>query len=135
MLIEKARFHWKKENDLNCAECIMYAANEEYNLNLSKETFKVMASFGGGMSIESICGAATGAIGIIGIMFTNKRGHESPKVKALTKEFMNKFYEVLGTYKCNELKAQYKKEDERRCIIMIETAARILDDIVIRERK
>lgn len=135
MLVEKARFHWKKEHDLNCAECIMYAANEEYNLNLSKETFKVMASFGGGMAIESICGAATGAIGIIGIMFTNERGHESPNVKALTKEFMNKFYDALGTYKCDELKAQYKKEDEQRCIIMIETAARILDDIVIRERK
>ena len=44
MLVEKAREKWDKKHDLNCAECIMYAANEEYNLNLSKETLKVMSS-------------------------------------------------------------------------------------------
>ena len=36
-------------------------ANEEYNLNLSKETLKVMSSFGGGLAIGNVCGAATGA--------------------------------------------------------------------------
>ncbi|MGL5244271.1 MAG: C-GCAxxG-C-C family protein [Sarcina sp.] len=135
MLIDKAKAYWNKKYDLNCAECIMYAANDEYNLNLSKETLKVMAAFGGGMAIESICGAATGAIGTIGIIYTNDRGHESPRVKKLTKEFMDKFYEELGTHKCDELKAKYKKDDVDRCIVMIESAAKVLDDIIIRERK
>ena len=31
MLTETAKRYWTKEYDLNCAECIMYAANEEYN--------------------------------------------------------------------------------------------------------
>ena len=36
MLVEKAREKWDKKHDLNCAECIMYAANEEYNLSNRK---------------------------------------------------------------------------------------------------
>ena len=134
MLIDRATRLWDKSYDLNCAETIMYAANEEYNLGLNKQTLKVMASFGGGMGIESTCGAATGAVGVIGVMFTNDRGHESPRVKELTKEFMENFYNELGTYNCTELKAKYRKDDIHRCIVMIETAAKVLDDIVTRER-
>ena len=50
MLKETAKKYWTEEYDLNCAECIIYAANEEYNLNLSEQTLKVMAGFGGGMA-------------------------------------------------------------------------------------
>ncbi|MPQ43927.1 C-GCAxxG-C-C family (seleno)protein [Clostridium tarantellae] len=135
MLKDKAVYYWDKKYDLNCAECIMYAANDEYNLNLSKETLKVMSAFGGGMAIESVCGAATGALGVIGIMYTNERGHESPIVKELTKEFMDRFYEELGTHKCDELKAKYRKDDADRCIVMIEAAAKVLEQIVIKEGK
>lgn len=135
MLVDRARELWDKKYDLNCAECIMHAANEEYDLGLSKQTFKVMASFGGGMAIESTCGAAAGALGIIGVMFTNDRGHESPWVKELSKEFMDRFYEELGTHNCTELKAKYRKDDIHRCIVIIETTARILDHIVIREKR
>lgn len=134
MLLDKAREYYSKDYDLNCAETIIYAANEEYDLNLTGETLKSMAAFGGGMAIESVCGAATGAIAVIGIIFTHKRAHESEKIKHLTSEFMNKFESELGTLNCRELKERYRNEDAR-CIKMIETAASILDEIVIRERK
>lgn len=134
MLVEKAREKWDKKHDLNCAECIMYAANEEYNLNLSKETLKVISSFGGGLAIGNLCGAATGAAGVLGLIFTEDRGHQSPQTRALTQEFMEKFYDKLGYYNCTDLKAKYKKDDDRRCIVMIETAAEVLDEIVRRER-
>ncbi len=56
MLVEKAREKWDKKHDLNCAECIMYAANEEYNLNLSKETLKVILEevFSRGKTVQRI---------------------------------------------------------------------------------
>ena len=60
----------------------MYAANEEYNLNLTEQTLKVMAGFGGGMATGDVCGVITGAIGVIGIMFTEVSGHKSPAVRA-----------------------------------------------------
>lgn len=132
MLLDKARKYYQKEYNLNCAETILYAANEEYNLDLSKETFKTMAAFGGGMAVENVCGAACGAIAVIGILFTKDRAHESDKIKNLTSEFMNSFQNELNTLNCKELKEKYKK-DESRCIFIIETAAKILANIVNHE--
>ena len=88
MLKETAKKYWTEEYDLNCAECIMYAANEEYNLNLSEQTLKVMAGFGGGMATGDVCGVVTGSIGVIGIMFTEVSGHKSPIVREMTREFI-----------------------------------------------
>ena len=70
MLKETVKKYRAEEYDLNCAESIVYAANEEYNLNLSQQTLKVMAGFGGGMSTGDVCGIVTGSIGIIGVMST-----------------------------------------------------------------
>ncbi len=135
MLIDLIYKYWDKKYDLNCAECMLYAANQEYDLGLSKREFKIMAGFGGGMAIEGVCGVASGAVATIGVMFTKDRGHESVIVKELTKEFMQRFHETLKTYKCDELKERYKKNDDRRCIYILEEAGKILARIIERERK
>jgi C_GCAxxG_C_C family probable redox protein len=66
-------------------------------------------------------------------MFTKEKGHESDRVKNLTKEFFTEYKQVLNTYNCNELKAEYRNDDVR-CWIMIEKAAEILGKIIIREK-
>ncbi|SKA92497.1 C_GCAxxG_C_C family probable redox protein [Caloramator quimbayensis] len=134
MLINTARKFYSSEYDLNCAETILYAANEEYKMNLDKTVLKTMAAFGGGMAVEGVCGAISGAIAVLGILFTKERAHESDKIKNLTKEFIEKFTNRLGTENCAILKQRYRNDDIR-CIKMIETAAEILDEIVIREMK
>lgn len=131
--MDKAKKFYSKEFDLNCAETMIYAANEEYDMNLSKETLKTMAAFGGGMAIESVCGAITGSLAVLSILFTRDRGHESERVKNLTKEFFAEYQQQLNTYNCDELKAEYRNENER-CWIMIEKAAETLDKIIIREK-
>ena len=104
MLKEAAKKYWTEEYDLNCAECMMYAANEEYNLNLTEQTLKVMAGFGGGLATGDVCGVITGAVGVIGIMFTEVSGHKSPSVREMTREFINNFKQKLGYVKCIDLK-------------------------------
>ncbi|SHF12647.1 C-GCAxxG-C-C family (seleno)protein [Clostridium fallax] len=133
MLLDKVKKYYSKDYDLNCAETMLYAANEEYNLNLHTETFKTMAAFGGGMAIEDICGAITGSIAVIGIIFTEKKAHKSPKVKELTKEFIEKFNKELKENKCDKLKAKYKDNGKERCLHMMEISAEILSDIINRE--
>lgn len=91
MLVDLVNKYYDKKYDLNCAECMLVAANEEYDLNISKQTLMTMASFGGGMAIGSVCGAATGAISVLALMFTNDRGHKSPHVKEMTSKFLNEF--------------------------------------------
>lgn len=133
MLKETAQKYRAEEYDLNCAESIMYAANEEYDLNLSKETLKVMSGFGGGMATGDICGVITGSIGIIGIMFTEVSGHKSPKVREMTKEFINRFKEKLGYTKCIDLKKEYV--NVKKCTLMIEVGADILEEIILKEKQ
>ena len=132
MLMDKINKYYTKEYDLNCSEVMMYAASDEYNMNLKSDTFKTMSSFGGGMGIESICGAITGSLAVIGILFTKERAHEGDLVKKLCQEFFQKFEANLGTNNCAELKVKYRKEDVG-CRTMIEVAAIILDEIVKRE--
>jgi len=134
MLLDKINKYYTKEYNLNCAEVMIYASSDEYNMNLKSETFKVMSSFGGGMGIESVCGAITGSLAVIGILFTKEKAHEGDRVKKLCQELFQKFEAKLATNNCTILKAKYRREDIG-CRVMIETAAEILDEIVIRELK
>ena len=104
MLLETTMKYYDNKYDLNCAECILVAVNEEYDLNISKQTLMTMSSFGGGMAIGSTCGAATGAIAALGIMFTNERGHNSPHVREMTGRFLSEFNRRMGTLDCIPLK-------------------------------
>jgi len=133
MLLDNVKKYYDKEYDFNCAETILYAANEEYGLNLDKNTLKTMAAFGGGMAIESICGAVTGSLAVLGIMFTKERAHESEKVKQLSQEFFQRFEDKLTTSNCKELKEKYRN-DEIRCSSILYAAAEVLERIVLRER-
>lgn len=132
MLLDKVKKFYSEEYDLNCSETMLYAANEEYNLNLTKETFKIMAAFGGGMAVGSTCGVITGAISVFGLLFTEDRAHESDRVKLLTAEFIENFINECSTENCLKLKEKYRDEDTR-CFKIIEKGAIILDTIIKRE--
>ena len=129
MLIETTMKYYDKKYDLNCAECILLATNEVYDLNLSKQTLMTMASFGGGMTIGSVCGAATGAIAALGIMFTTERGHQSPHVREMTSKFLNEFNCRMNTLDCITLKEKYY-ENETRCSKMMRVSAEVLENII-----
>lgn len=129
MLKEKVKKYYGKSFNLNCAETIIYAANEEYNLNLGADALKMMASFGGGMGIESICGVITGSLSVLGIMFVKEKAHESDLIKNLSKEFFQRFEAEFETKNCYELKAKYRNDDIR-CSRMVYKAADILDEII-----
>ncbi|WP_160688524.1 C-GCAxxG-C-C family (seleno)protein [Clostridium sp. C2-6-12] len=133
MLKEMVKKYREEKYDLNCAESIMYAANEEYDLNLSRETLKVMSGFGGGIGIGHICGVITGAAGVIGVMFTEVSGHKSPRVKEMAQEFISDFQEKLGYIKCDDLKKEYI--NVKRCTLIIETGAEILEEIILKEKQ
>ncbi|WP_213950681.1 C-GCAxxG-C-C family (seleno)protein [Tepidanaerobacter syntrophicus] len=132
MLTEKIEKYYSKEFDLNCAETMVYSANEEYGLNLDKKALKMASGFGGGMGIESVCGALTGGIMVLGVLFTKEKAHESERVKTLEKEFLSRYKDKMGDILCKPLKEKHHN-DEVRCLNVIKEAGVILDDIVKRE--
>lgn len=135
MLVETVRKYYDKSYDLNCAECMLTAANEEYDLDLPKKAIKSMAAFGGGMGVGSVCGAITGAIAAVGIMFAEDRGHASPQVKEMTVELIKDFNEGLSSIDCIPLKELHYEDPEHRCIKMMEVAAVSLENIVNKNKE
>ena len=130
MLVETMKKYYDKKYDLNCAECILTAANEEYDLELPKKAVKSMAAFGGGMGIGSVCGAITGGAAVIGIMFAEDRGHASPQVKEMNIEFINKFNNKMGYMDCISLKDKHYINMEERCIKIMEAATEALEEVI-----
>ncbi|HHV94232.1 MAG TPA: hypothetical protein GXX47_06840 [Firmicutes bacterium] len=122
------------KEDLNCAERILYGANEVYNLGLDRDDLKLAAGFGGGMAIESICGALTASIMVLGRMYVKDRAHESGRIKELVRELFNLYAEAMGSILCAPLKEKYRTE-EMGCQAVIVKAAEILDEIVERGAK
>jgi C_GCAxxG_C_C family probable redox protein len=121
-----------EKEDLNCAEKILYAANQVYGLGLSREALKLAAGFGSGMAIEDKCGALTASIMVLGKMFVRDRAHESTKIKDLAQELFQEYRKETGSIDCAPLKEKYRTE-ELKCRYVIFKAAQALEKIVARE--
>jgi len=83
--------------------------------------------------VEGVCGVVSGAAMALSAMFVTDRAHASEKIKPLTKEFIERFEAELGMSDCARLKAKYRTPEEG-CACLILAGAKILDDIVARER-
>ena len=125
---------FNKEHDYNCAESILYGANQVYDLGLDKNALKMAAGFGGGVGIEAICGALTGGVMVLGRMFTEDRAHASPRVKELTIELIERFRREMGEIDCTPLKERYRTE-ELGCRNVILKGAQVLERIIREEQQ
>lgn len=117
---------------MNCAEKILYGANWAYNMKLPGEALKLAAGFGGWYGGRKRCGVITGGVMVLSSLYVSRNGHESGRIKALEKEFIETFTKEMGTIDCSDLKAKYRN-DEIKCNLVIFKAGEILDRIVERE--
>lgn len=120
------------DQKLNCAEKILYGANEAYNLGLDKEALKLAAGFGGGMAIEEACGALTAAVMVLSKLFVEDTAHKSNKINDLTTELLNSYENEMGSIICKPLKKSHRSLF-KGCNKIIIKAAEGLDTIVNRE--
>ena len=134
MLYKHLQSGFAEGKDLNCAETILFAANEAYGLGLDREALKLASGFGGGMAIESVCGALTGAVMVLGRVFVKDRGHQSPWLKDIIKEFLDLYRQDMGSIMCDSLKDRYRTE-EKKCRDVIERAALMLDKSITAGRE
>jgi len=123
-----------KEEDLNCAETILYGSNKVYKLGLSKDCLRLAAAFGGGMGTENVCGVVTGSLMVISHLFVENVAHQNPEIKEMCKELFKIFQEELGNFDCKPLKDEYRTE-EKKCYDVILKGAEILDKFIAVEKK
>ena len=113
----------------NCAESLVKAGNDYYQLGLHDHDMILAAALGAGMQIGEICGALAGAACVLSGKYVKVRAHESDTIKVLTGRLAEKFREKAGGLVCRELKEQYFQE-EKRCIITVEFACDALEEVV-----
>lgn len=117
------------DEDYNCAESILLAANQKYHLNIPNEEIALIAGFGGGMCIEGPCGALTGGIAALGKMLVKTRAHDTEGLKTHIQTYITQFQTALGSYDCAPLKDKYKTETDG-CVQTVLLAADVLEAFI-----
>lgn len=129
MLREKTKYYYIEKN-MNCAESLLCGANDEYNLGLVAEDVKLIAGFGGGIGCGNTCGALAGSVATIGKLLIGSDAHNSPSVRDTCAKLVSEFETKLGSTMCDDLGKKYKRDDGTRCLLTVELASDILDEIV-----
>lgn len=128
MLRDRVRdYYLVKDN--NCAETILHAINDEYQLNIPEESFKLIGGFGAGLGCGKTCGALCGCIAALGRMTLSERAHATPDFKEHCAALVEKFNEKLGDTECSALTEKYKKEDTR-CLDTVLMAADVFEEFL-----
>ena len=107
MLKEHAT-HFYLEDNCNCAEAILMAANAEYNLGLRDDACKLVGGFGAGVSCGSTCGALTGALMVLGAL-----GYGEAEARNMIQQFRqaNGCTDCAGLLVAAKERQQVKKEN------------------------
>ena len=112
--------------DKSCAEGILLAANEIYDLGLTEGEVSLFAGFRTGMGCGSTCGGLAGAIGVLSKMYGQREDF-----KELCGKFVAAFEKELdcGAIDCATLAAKYKTP-EKRCVAAVELTAQALEKFI-----
>jgi len=113
----------------NCSEALIYGTNDEFLLSLPVEALRTMGPFGGGMRIESICGAITGALAVIGVLYNRDNPTERDRMKEIAERFLSEFKNRYGCLECLCLKDKYRDE-RKKCEPVVRMSARLLEEII-----
>jgi C_GCAxxG_C_C family probable redox protein len=129
--------------NFNCAQSVFAAFAEDYGLT-REQALKIASGLGGGVRCGEVCGAATGAVLVIGL----KNGHSQigdtqtkEFCNAETVEFMKQFRAIRGGVTCrdllgidisvgdNRMKAKEMNLFNTVCIDMVTRAVELLEDM------
>lgn len=131
-LSELVRDGYMTNNDYNCAETMLQAANEAYRLGLDERAMHAASPFGGGMGCERTCGALTGALMALGCMRARDRSHRDPQLDALRDELVRRFADHFRSIDCAAIKQTHRSETEK-CEPVVRASAELLEQVLERD--
>ena len=117
------------EQNYNCAETILRAANEYYNLKLHDRDMILVGAYGAGIQSGNTCGAVLSAAAVLSMKYVEAKAHESEDIRPVVVKLMRKFNEKYGSTLCKDIKPQSFKP-EYRCRETINTACDILEETI-----
>ncbi|KNZ41435.1 C-GCAxxG-C-C family protein [Acetobacterium bakii] len=99
---------------MNCAEVMLRAANDKYNFNLSEDSFRMLQGFGAGYYCEKTCGAFSGSLAALGVLYTEKRPSDQAEMTKVSKLLVKEFEEEFGSLNCDYIK-EHHRDPETGC--------------------
>ncbi len=133
------------KNGYNCSQAVALAFIDLVNIS-KEDLLKISSPFGGGMvRAREVCGAISGGLMILGLLFGYDNDDYDKKAKLYTigQEYMKAFKQEFKTLKCYELLDKEEGFDSplpskrsinfyqtRPCANIIGKAAYILDEII-----
>lgn len=118
------------EMGYNCAESMIHAGNDYYELGLCEHDMRITAAFGGGMQVGDVCGALTGAACVVSAKYIETRAHDQKEeLHAVMVKLIKAFQERFGARQCAKIKAKFY-EKEVRCQNTVTAAAEVLECVI-----
>ena len=118
------------DGNYNCAETMIRAGNEYYDLGLGDRDMIAFGGFGAGIQTGNTCGAILSAVSVLSMKYIEKKAHESENIKPVTTALIREFNKRYGSILCKDIKPQSFKPDIR-CKATIETACDILERVIL----
>ena len=128
----------------NCTQGVFTTYAIEHGLD-EKLALKLATNFGGGARKGEMCGAVSGALMVLGLLYGHSES-EDPDTKArayaMSEEYMNRFIRRNGSVVCRELLGYDLSKPEEKAVIlekdlfrtfcpdMIRSAVEILDEFI-----
>ena len=131
-------------DNLHCSQSILAAFAEECGIT-EEQAFRLGSCFGSGMRRGNVCGACTGALMALGLMYGETCAGDQEgrrRTNALNDLMMDRFSEDNGSCICNELLGcdirtpegvQHARDNHlftEFCPKMVASAVEILEDII-----
>lgn len=117
------------EGNYNCAETILRAGNDYFQLGLHDHDMKLVGAYGAGIQCGNTCGAILAGAAILSMKYVEKKAHESEKIRPVTVNFIRKLNQTYGSTLCKDIKPQsYQKEI--RCHKTIQTVCDLLEQTI-----
>lgn len=117
------------EENLNCAETLLKACNEYYQLDIPEDCYPLLSAFGGGMQTGNVCGALSGCTAALGKMLVETKAHECEDLRRCQVLLMRTFRQLLNETQCAKLKAMHF-DMENRCLKTCFCAAQAMETTV-----
>ena len=117
------------DQNYNCAETILRAANEYYGLDLHDRDMIMIGACGAGIQCGNTCGTIIACAAVLSMKYIEKKAHESDDIRPVTTMLIREFNKKYQSTLCKDIKPQSFKP-EIRCKHTIETACDILESVI-----
>jgi len=119
------------DGNYNCAESLLRAANDYYELGLHDRDMIMQGGFGAGIQAGLTCGAFLSAVSVLSFRYIEQKAHECDDINPVVNMLIAAFLEKMQSLNCAEIKPRVFVEG-KRCLATVEAACDALEEVIER---